>query len=336
MMYARHCHAWMAVWTVLAVAGSEGSQAAATADAHAGAPERPTAADWRGMRPVGIWMDGRVDGFNVPAGCVNAPRDPDAFRAYYRAAFTDIRAKGIDLVVIPNTPNAHYRGMLLAEAERTDVKVVLEIAEFVEFIRGGRTDEAESEELVRGVVAECRDSPGLFAYQLIDEPSAELFPGVRLVARLLRKHDPAHPPFSALCVEGSVRRFVEEVPAPAVVFDRYTLGVAPDEEQFVQLERTVRAVKEAAGTTPVWFVIQTFGIPDRLRLPSAAEIRREIDIAIDGGCTGIFLFLYNSDTQTERLQGLVRRDGASTDAWDKFPDLVAYARDRLREGPRSR
>ena len=304
-------------------------------DTHPAVPGNRAAADWQGLRPVGIWMDGRVEGINVPEGCTNAPRDPDAYRAYYRTAFADIGSRGIDVVVIPNTPTSDYRRILLAEAERADVKIVLEIVEFVEFIRGGSADDEEADRLVRRVVAECGDSSALFAYQLIDEPPADLFPGVRMIARSLRTHDPSHPAFSALCVEGSVRGFAEDVGTPAVVFDRYTLGMLPAAEQFKELQRTVRSVRESAGATPVWFVIQTFAIPNRLRFPSAAEIRREIDIVTDAGCTGIFFFLYNSDTQNEHLDGLVRRDGTPTDLWTEFASLVAYAKARLNARPLS-
>jgi len=286
---------------------------------------------WQNIHPLGIWFDGRVEGYNVPEGCINAPKDFDQFREYYKTCFEDIASKGIDIVVIPNTPNNEYRIIILEEAEKAGVKVVLEILEFVEFIRHADPDEVEAEKMVKEVVKDMKDSPALFAYQLIDEPPEPLYGKMRLISRLLGKYDPAHPSFSCLCVEGSVSAFVKEVGLPALLFDRYPLGMEPNPAQWTHLENCTRNVKASAGDKPLWFVLQTFGIPNRLRMPTLEEVKREIDIAVDNGSSGLFFFLYNSDTQNEHLEGLVNRDGTSTDLWENFEQVVDYARKRLEE-----
>lgn len=288
--------------------------------------------DWHKERPVGIWFDGRVEGYNVPPGCVNAPKDYDEFRQYYRSCFSDIASKGIDLIVIPNTPGeGQYRDIILQEAEKTGVQVVLEILEFVEYIRHAPLDEDTAEEMVREITSDLKGYSSLYAYQLIDEPPSELFEKMNLIARILARYDPDRPCFSTLCHDNSVTAFAKNVSVPFVIFDRYTLAAQPrpDDGDWVHLRNAVTNVRKDSGDKPTWFVIQTFAIPGRLRFPNVEEVKREIDICIEEGCTGIFFFLYNSDTQTEHLEGLVDKDYQSTDLWDDFSQVVDYARQRL-------
>ena len=286
--------------------------------------------NWKELCPIGLWFDGRVEGYNVPEGCVNAPRDFDAFRAYYRKAFSDIVSKGITHVVIPNTPTAEYRRVLLEEAEKTNVQVILEIVEFVDFLRNKPADEAEAERLVKSVVEAHGNASALFAYQLIDEPPSSLYEKMKMLSRILGKYDPKHPSFSCLCVEWSVPHFVDTVGLPAVVFDRYTLVGEDDPSDWERLEQAVQSVKNAARTKPVWFVVQADGYPSRnFRFPTLEEVNREIDIVADNGCNGIFFFLYNSDTQGEHLQGLVDRDGSPTELWQQFDQVTEYATNRI-------
>jgi len=266
--------------------------------------------------PIGVWYDGRVEGINVPDGCTNVPAGLDNAEQYYKKTFKDIRRRGLEVVVIPNTP-PDYRDTLLNAADRTGVRIVLELAE-IAWPEFGDTlalrhlemldDEVELGEALRGLLAPIKRHRSLLAYQLVDEPPPDLFGRWHLVNRILGAIDPEHPSFSALCREDALPR-VGELATHMIVFDRYPLAkhMQPgdyDFRQFIALLDKLQAAAAENGV-PFWMVIQAFEAPAGARYPTPEELRLMTYLSVAHNAKGLFYFLYNSKTQTERLQGLV-------------------------------
>ena len=330
------------VYTVEALAQSRGHEvvAAQTVTVAGREPWLEPKNTMKGVFPIGVWYDGRVEGINVPEGCTNVPAGLDAAAAYYERTFRDIRQRGLETVVIPNTP-PEYRETLLDTADRCGVRVVLELAELAWIEFGGtlavrhprmERDEDTLERELRALVAPLKGHPSLLAYQLIDEPPAALFANWRRTNRILGALDPHHPAFSCLCSEGAVER-AGEMDTQMIVFDRYPLGKrsqpgAYDFGDFVELLDRLNEQAQKNGV-PFWMVLQTFASPAGARYPTAAELRLMTRLSLAHNAKGVFFFLYNSKTQTERLQGLVDTALNPAPLFDVVTELASELR-RLR------
>jgi hypothetical protein len=269
--------------------------------------------------PIGVWFDGRVEGINCNEGYHNVPFDKNEARKYYEENFTDIKNHNIDLIVIPNTP-PEYREILLSAADRVGVKIVLEIVEFAYEDTGGKfsvrhpqmeKDESILYEYCKKIVEPLMRHPSLFCYQILDEPSAELFPNFQRTSRILEDIDPARPSFSCLCREDELHR-TSRMGTRMMVFDRYPLwkGTKPGEYDFKIFVDLLDMLKASAREIPYWMVVQTCAM-DRekgLRYPAPEELRLMAYLSLAHNAKGIFYFLHNSCTQEEKLLGLVDLD----------------------------
>lgn len=269
--------------------------------------------------PIGAWFDGRVEGINCHEGYHNVPFDKKEAKKYYEENFTDIKNHNIDLIVIPNTP-PEYREILLSAADRVGVKIVLEIVEFAYEDTGGKfsvrhpqmeKDESILYEYCKKIIEPLMRHPSLFCYQVLDEPSAQLFPNFHRINRILEDIDPKHPSFSCLCRENELHR-TSHMGTQMMVFDRYPLwkGTKPGEYDFKIFINLLEMLKASAREIPYWMVVQTCAM-DRekgLRSPIPEELRLMVYLSIAHNAKGIFYFLHNSYTQNEKLLGLVDID----------------------------
>jgi len=287
--------------------------------------------------PIGVWFDGRVEGINCPEGYHNVPAGQDKASAYYEENFTDIKAHGIDIVVIPNTP-PEYRETLLSTADRVGVRIVLELVELATPEFGDRhsvrhpdmiQDEREMLAYCRALVAPLKAHPSLFCYQVLDEPPASLFDNFSLVSRALAEADPDHPSFSCLCFEQELPR-TAALGTQMIVFDRYPLRKPsnPGDYDFRQFTPLLDNLDRHAGERPYWMVLQACAM-DRdqgLRYPSPAEVRVMTWLSLAHNAKGVFYFLHNSYTQQEKLQGLVDLDLRPHPIYAEVADLNAVLR----------
>ena len=276
--------------------------------------------------PVGIWYDGRVEGINCGEGFVDVPFGLKNARAYYEKTFKDIKAHGIDIVVIPNTP-PQYRQTLLSVADEVGVKIVLEIVEFARVEFGGELsvhspymiqDKELLSKRLKDLIEPLRSHESLLCYQIIDEPPVKLADNFQKVAQVLAELDPAHPAFSCLCREKELSR-TSRMGTQMIIFDRYPIAEKSkpgdyDFKSWIVLLEQLRG-HSRDNDIPYWMVVQTFGYPGRVRMPTEAELRAMTYLSLSRNCKGIFFFLYNSMTQGERLQGLVDTELKSRPLW---------------------
>lgn len=284
--------------------------------------------------PIGIWYDGRVEGINCPAGYVDVPAGLDNAREYYKKTFTDIKNHNIETIVIPNTP-PEYRETLLTVADEVGVKIVLEIVEAacVDFgfdlcVRSDNmiTDKQALFERMAEIVKPLKKHKSLFAYQIIDEPPAELFEKWNLHKQVLQELDPARPAFSALCFESDLPR-TSALGTQMLVYDAYPLTKAsiPGEYDFRNWIALMDKLNFHASNNdiPYWIVVQSFARPAGHRFPTEAELRLFTYLPIAHNCKGVFFFLYNSMTQSEKLQGVVDTELKSRPIWATVGRLSA-------------
>ncbi len=291
--------------------------------------------------PIGVWYDGRVEGINCAEGYVDVPSGQENAERYYRKTFRDIKEHNVEVVVIPNTP-PDYRETLLKVADEVGVKIVLELVEvgheeFGEELWIRSPDMIQDEEVLRerlgAIIEPLKGHESLFAYQLVDEPRAHSADNFRLVARILRELDPEHPSFSALCILSELHR-TSRMGTPMVVFDSYVLRKEHevggyDFRNWISIVENVRRPANGNGL-PYWMVIQTFKHPNGIRYPTKAELRLLTYLSLAHNCKGIFFFLYNSMTQSERMHGLVDTELRPTEIWGYAGEL-AWELKQLRE-----
>ncbi|HNT33579.1 MAG TPA: hypothetical protein PKH07_01110 [bacterium] len=257
--------------------------------------------------PIGIWFDGRVHGINVPEGSVNVPAGEAAARTYYREHFTRIKNRGIPIIVIPNTP-PEYRPWLLDEAQKVGVRIVLEIVEFVDLMHDSSCAADDWDKMlsvVRDVHKQIGGYRSLLYYQLIDEPVAALSAKLQALTRILGGVDPRRAAFSCLCGIGDKEQLIKEWNPSMVVYDCYPLRKDSPVGDFGGFCPSVDTAFRFADGRPLWMVVQTCAHTEGgLRIPTPAEIRAMTYLSLAHGAKGLFFFLYNSNTQTERLIGL--------------------------------
>ncbi len=288
----------------------------------------------RSVFPIGIYLDGRVEGINCGPGFVDVPRDMKKARAYYEAVFTDIKQHNVDYVIIPNTP-PDYRETLLSVADRVGVKIILEVAELAwpEFgkdlsVRSADmiADEDVLQRRLAPIVEPMRKHPSLFAYQIIDEPPASLAANIDRVCRALRRLDPQHPPFGALCNLAELPR-TTHMGYSMVTFDSYQIGEAstPGQYDFYDFVKLCGIVRDHATTNglPYWMAVQTFAKGGAFRMPTIAEIRATAYCALAENSKGILFFLYNSWSQEEKLEGVVDKELNPRPVWDEIGKFAA-------------
>jgi hypothetical protein len=266
--------------------------------------------------PIGVWYDGRVEGINCPKGYVNVPSGIENAKAYYEKTFKDIKAHGIDIIVIPNTP-PQYRQTLLSVADEVGVKIVLELVELA-FVDFGGDLSVRSPNMVKDanilrqriadLIKPLQDHKSLLCYQIIDEPSVELADNFQRAAETLKELDPAHPAFSCLCREKELAR-TSAMGTPMLIFDRYPIKErsTSGDYDFQSYIGILEQLNHYGGINdiPCWMVVQAFAQPTAYRLPTDAELRVLTYLPLSRNCKGVFFFIYNSMTQTEKLQGLV-------------------------------
>lgn len=262
------------------------------------APARP---DVSGFFPTGVWFFWEDD-----ASYINRHvDDAGKARAYYETTMRDLGTHGVNLIIANWTPRDH-RGMLLDAAEKNGVKIVVHLDEINSIIGGSQPiDTPAVAETLRKAIAPIKDHPALVGYYLIDEPANNPNVAARIAAakRLLEKIDPRRPGFS--CLLGAYEDLLKTVDYRVLLIDIYPIGMAwtGDFSGYIsELERGRRN----AGDRPLWVIPQAFGKENAWRIPTPAEIRAQVWLALASGAKGIVYFIYQSTTgyQGEWLKGL--------------------------------
>ncbi len=191
------------------------------------------------------------------------------------AALHEIAAAGFNLVV-----NADTEPGYLARAESAGLRVMPYIRlsrmkDDIEYVRGARS---------------------VFAWYLLDEPDLNrVSPDeYHSLARKLRKLDPKRPIFLTVL---SPERYSDYVDACDIFSPNpYPIRhVEAERNELREVAAVVEAARQAAGSKPVWAIIQAFWAePFWPRNPTPQELRAMTFLALNHGADGVIYFSYRS------------------------------------------
>lgn len=203
-------------------------------------------------------------------------------------------------------------------------------------------DDPKRSEALDALMARVASHPAMYAYHLVDEPSAENFPALgRLVARL-RERDPGHlayinlfPTYASnkqLGTKGNtvdaynehLRQFVETVRPGLLSYDHYQFfngGDNPD--YFLNLELIRR--KALAADLPFMNIVQascwvpgSAANPNAPRVPTGEEMRYLVYTTLAYGAQAISYYVY---CYPGHEGGIARPDGTPTPLYDALKPL---------------
>ncbi len=173
------------------------------------------------------------------------------------------------------------------------------------------TDDPIQAKKLAETIGQVKDHPALYAYHLIDEPSAKKFPQLGKLVSFLREHDPRHlayinlfPTYASneqLGTTGDVatayreylRQFVATVRPGLISYDHYHFMKESNTDQYFLNLAIVREVAHEAGV-PFLNVIQSCDSPtEGWRGPNEHEIRWLTFTSLAYGAKGICHFRYD-------------------------------------------
>ncbi|HOW70447.1 MAG TPA: hypothetical protein PKY77_07590 [Phycisphaerae bacterium] len=180
------------------------------------------------------------------------------------------------------------------------------------------------------LIERVKNHPSLYAYWIIDQPGAALFPGLgRLVAHL-RARDPAHmadinlfPTYAnndQLGVKGDtetayreyLRQFIETVKPDLLSYDHYHFAVGHDTDQyFLNLGMIRRAALDAG--IPFLNIVQGCTWDPGMRVPNGDEMRWLNYTSLAYGAQGLSYYVYS---HAGHEGGMARADGTITPQYE--------------------
>ncbi|RYD69488.1 MAG: hypothetical protein EOP84_28375, partial [Verrucomicrobiaceae bacterium] len=222
-----------------------------------------------------------------------------------------------------------------------------------DLLRPEALDDPERKAALDALIDRVKNHPAMYAYHLVDEPSAAAFPAIgRLVAHL-RERDPAHmgyinllPIYASnkqLGTEGTgnvtpytehLRRFVEIVKPALLSYDHYQFrhgGADPNYFLNLSLVRT----KALESGLPFMNIVQasawgatSLASPVSPRVPTPDEMRYLVNTTLAYGAQGIAYYVY---AYPDHQGGMLNADGAPTPIHEVLktenPQFVRMARE---------
>jgi hypothetical protein len=191
-------------------------------------------------------------------------------------------------------------------------------------------DPAEARAKVESLVREVKGHPALYGYYLRDEPSATLFPGLAVVAGLIRELDPASWPYINLFpnyagpealgapdYDAHIRAFVETCRPTALSYDHYAMmfGGTLRDGYFANLESMRNASVE--HKLPFWNIVLT-AAHFNYREATDADLRFQVYTSLAYGARGIAYFTYFTPALGNYRLGPIDQFGHETPTWAKL------------------
>lgn len=270
------------------------------------APKLKTSKPVEGFFPIGAWFEGYSAGNG-------APRDLEGATKYYEASFADLAAHGIDTVAIANGVQPELWGMMLNEAQKYNIKVILEVSPLADMVASPKDlDERDVYKAAKEITDKLRGYPALLRYQIRDEPQTWQIPNWLIVKRVLEDLDPSHPAFSCFNDVSVMDKMYAQTTINDITRDYYPLCFdQPDSKTLREYAAAMdNSVNHSKGR-PFWMVLQTFGSDDKvkypLRYPTGEEVRLMTYLALTRGAKGIFFFIYQSEQGWKGLSDMQHR-----------------------------
>lgn len=186
----------------------------------------------------------------------------------------------------------------------------------------------EARPRVASLVRAVGRNPALYGYYLYDEPTASMFPGLGVVARLVSELAPGRWPYINLfpnyaspeqlgtpTYEEYLERFIAVCRPPVLCYDNYFLMRDRADEHdlyWLNLEQ-VRAAGLRHGI-PFWNIVSSVG-SYHYREPSAADLRLQAYSSLAYGARGIAYFTYFAPLHGNYRMGPVDQFNCETPTW---------------------
>ena len=170
-------------------------------------------------------------------------------------------------------------------------------------------DDPEQTARLTAVIDRVRQHPALYAYHLVDEPSASHFPALGKVVALIRRKDPAHlayinlfPTYAnnkQLGTKGDVvtayrkhlDQYLETVKPDLISYDHYHFAVKGDRDQYFLNLGMIRQTALDAGL-PFLNIVQACSWHPSMRVPNERELRWLVHTSLAYGAQGISYYVY--------------------------------------------
>ncbi len=199
-------------------------------------------------------------------------------------------------------------------------------------------------EQLDALVSRVSRHPALYAYYIIDEPSASQFTGLGELVGYLRQRDPAHlayinlfPTYAnnqQLGTEGDVvtayrehlRRYVEQVKPALISYDHYQFRLKGDGDQYFLNLAMIRRAAQDAGVPFLNIVQACTWAPEAMRVPNPDELRYLVYTTLAYGAQGISYYVYAHPNHHGSLVSLDGTPGPLFHAVKSYnPEFVAIA-----------
>jgi hypothetical protein len=171
-------------------------------------------------------------------------------------------------------------------------------------------DDPKRREQLDALIGRVSKHPALYAYYIVDEPSASQFPALGKLVAYLRERDPLHlayinlfPTYAnnkQLGTKGDVvtayrehlRRYVEQVRPSLISYDHYQFRLKGDSDQYFLNLAMIRRTAQEAGVPFLNIVQACTWAPNAMRIPNADELRYLVYSTLAYGAQGISYYVY--------------------------------------------
>jgi len=192
------------------------------------------------------------------------------------------------------------------------------------------------------LIARVRNHPALYAYHLLDEPSASRFAHIGKLVAFIRERDPAHLPYinlfptyasnGQLGTKGDtveaynkhLNQYVETVRPGLLSYDHYQLNNSHDGDQYF-LNLALMREKSLAAGLPFMNIVQASNWkpgsaddPDAPRVPNGDEMRYLVYTTLAYGAQGISYYVY---CYPKHEGGIAKPDGTPTPLYHALKSL---------------
>jgi hypothetical protein len=171
-------------------------------------------------------------------------------------------------------------------------------------------DDPALREKLDALIARASRHPAMYAYHLIDEPSASQFPALGRLVAYLRERDPAHlgyinlfPTYAtneqlgnngdvATAYKEHLRLYVEQVKPALISYDHYQFALKGDNDQYFLNLALVRRAAQDAGVPFLNIVQACTWSPEVMRIPNPNELRYLVFTTLAYGAQAISYYVY--------------------------------------------
>ena len=177
------------------------------------------------------------------------------------------------------------------------------------------------------LIERVKDHPAMYAYYIIDEPSAAVFPALGKLVAYLRERDPAHMAYINLfptyanneqlgtagdtvtAYKDHLRQYLDIVKPDLISYDHYHFTTANgDNDQYFLNLALIREAALNAGL-PFLNIVQACSWDPYMRVPNGSEVRFLVYTSLAYGAMGISYYVYYAGGH---VGGIAYADGTPT------------------------